>query len=281
MQFRLVAWATGLALLIGTTAAPAVTLYDSSGFEPGPPGNNYVLGDLNGQPSGGIKVWVKDKPDATAVGATVQTVIKQAGVQAVELQRDLTDVDTRWGVEFDIAPAQRYLVAEWDQYLSPGATGSPYFGVEASDFIAGRLIAYAVLDPATSEVVASGGGFGNPANAGQTTATGSFAGFSVWNRFQLEMDYVEWDYRLLMNGIPIWADTFADAWNANTPGPITGFTDAPMVSFTQSGGAGATGTSYYDNYMLTLSNQPVPEPGMLGLAGLVAVFALRRQNRWH
>lgn len=258
--------AASAALGFGLLASPvsAVVLYDSEGFETPPFINNQPLAGQD--PVDGP--WLTDNNVSTA---TVQSAVKASGNQAVELTRTgSAAADQRWWVQKPITPSQRYVIIEWDQRTlqtsQVGVNFGPVFGVEAYDAVgtAVPLIGSALVDSTTGDLLYQDSG------TGFLTETGTIVPFNTWQHFGLQLDYDTSTYQIFYNGTQVVSEGFVDS-------PILGFSDAPLAGLAGSNDPGdlnATGTAYFDNYVINV----IPEPTVFTILGIAALGILRRRR---
>ena len=247
----------------GNADAAAVLIYDSGGFEP----PRFVTSqNLQGQdaPPGGQGPWVKDSGVSSAV---VQSDIVSGGLQAVRVSRVANaNGDTRWGVLKPLtpAPSQDIITVEFDMRVDT-ATGLPFgpaFGIECYDSSVGspKLIGSLTVDATTGDVLYSEGG------SGILRESGIAVPFAIFRHYTLAADFTSKTYSIFLDGALLQTEPFVD----NT---AVRFTDAPLVTFaaTPDTIATATGTAYFDNYVLVA----IPEPRAMGLV-FTGVLALGR-----
>src|SRR3954462_1023902 len=178
----------GFALaLISAGVASAATIYDSAGFEL----PRFVAGYLNGQdPLQGP--W--QSTGSTASTAVVQTAVKQAGLQAVQLNRAaIASGDVRYAVQKPLVNPTGAVAVDWDMNVTrsslPATSFGPFMGVEGYDALdnggAGPLLAGSLgVDATTGEVLyqQTGTGF-------LLAVPGFTVGFGQWNHYKLLLDY--------------------------------------------------------------------------------------------
>lgn len=269
------------AIFVATAAASLVhagnfTLIDGEGFE----APDYSLAILEGQFAStfegvGSAAWVQSTVGGTGT-AVVQDTIVASGSQAVRVDRDANS-DDRWAVPITGAPSvdTPLICIEWDMLVEQ-ATGTqpfgPFFGIEAYD------------DDATS--ILRVGSLGVDASTGDVLLTDRptglvESGFSVnlgeWNSFRMVLDYSTDRYFSFVN------DSLIAVLDFESLGADQ-FTDADIAALAASGDAlsqAATGTAYFDNYLVFETDDftKIPEPATLALLGLgVAAAAVRSRN---
>lgn len=261
-----------IALLCGMRHSQAAIAYDSAGFEGGGSPSRFTTGNLEGQDvtSG---PWTVDN---NVSSATVQTAVVQAGLQAVRIDRAASvNADQRWSVFKPTPPMLRYLTVSWDENVTrnttTGVIHGPLFGVEAYDDTGGAtvpLIGSSFVDATTGTL------FYQASTTGNLTATGSSVTFGKWNHFDLQADFTTDTYQLFLNGSQVASDGFVDSG-------ISGFTDAPLSTVAYpdnvTANLAASGTAYFDNYVVATSAATVPEPAVLGLFAMgIMILASRR-----
>ncbi len=267
-KFVLTAASAVVATAFVSSSAPAAVLYDSEGFETPPFVNNSAL---EGQdPVDGP--WFTDN---NVSSATVQSGVKASGSQAVQVTRNgSANADQRWAVSKPITPSERYVIVEWDQLTLQtsqfGVSFGPVFGIEAYDAVGNSfpLIGAAGVDSTTGDLLFQA------ENTGFYTESGVVVPFNQWHHFAMQLDYNTSSYQVFFNGTQVVSEGFVD-------GPILGFSDAPIATVRGSDDGNdptATGTAYFDNYLLYTSSSPVPEPASFGLMAMAAVALLRRSR---
>jgi hypothetical protein len=266
-----------VAFLVLNPRVRAAVLYDSSGFEPVGSPAQFKPGPLEGQDAT-FGPWVTDNNVSSAM---IQTSTVQAGTQAVRIDRAASATgDQRWSVfKPSAAAAARYLSIAWDQNVtkttSAADANGPLFGVEAYDDTGAAtvpLIGSAFVDSTTGSVYYQAHTTGNLAAAKASATLGQ------WNHFVLQADFNTSTYELFLNGSQIASDGFVD------PG-IVGFSDAPLATVAYPDGlpanAAASGTAYFDNYVISTATA-VPEPEACStLAAIVFAFTRHRRRSSH
>jgi hypothetical protein len=284
------------ALAAGSSARAQVTpIVDSVGFELPKFSTTFsnaqtlYAGQLEGQavfpeplPIG---TWLRTRNGLST--ARVVNSVAASGSQSVQVDR-VANSDDRWAVPVSGWPSERYVCIDWDmrveQSTVPVGSFGPFFGVEAYDDDAAALglLASFGVDASNGEVLFQ------EDTTGFVTAPGPTVAFGVWNRFTILLDYVDKDFELYLNMLPVTlpagTNSFVD--DANIPGGLDQFTDANISTFALGGDAGsqaATGRAYFDNFMVVQSptNPCVPEPTSVVLAalGLGQLTVLRRRFR--
>lgn len=263
-----------IALVILARPSQGALVYDSAGFEPTANPSRFSSGALEGQDAT-FGPWNTDNNVSTA---SVETTTIQSGVQAVRVDRAASvNGDQRWSIFKPTTPTLRYLSVSWDQNVSQtslaGVAHGPLFGVEAYDDTGGAtvpLVGASFVDSATGTV------YYQARTTGSLTSSGTAVTFGRWNHFALQADFNTGTYQLYLNGSQIASDGFVD------PG-ITGFSDAPLTTVAYSDGIGAnataSGTAYFDNYVITTSATAMPEPAMLGAVVVPIILVARRIRR--
>lgn len=272
-----------LAALAAVSAhAGSFTLVDGEGFDSA----DYSLGILEGQFAStfegvGSAAWVQSPLGGTST-AVVQDSVVASGDQAVEVNR-ASGSDDRWAVPITGAPSldMPLVCIEWDMLVeSSGSTQpfGPFFGMEAYDDDATSILRVASLgvDATTGELlytVRDDGvlpGFLVPTPGGETV------NFGEWNSFRIVLDYTTDTSFLFLNDVLI-LDTPFEQDGADQ------FTDADIAAIA-AGGDGAsmaaTGTAYFDNYLVfeTDDFSKIPEPASLAMvAAAVAAAGARRR----
>jgi hypothetical protein len=284
------------ALTVGSSAHAQVTpIVDSVGFEQpkfSPTFSNaqtQYAGQLEGQAPFPeplpIGTWLRTR-NGTSTARVINTVAA-SGSQSVQVDR-VGGSDDRWAVPVSGWPSERYVCIDWDmrveQSTVPVGSFGPFFGVEAYDDDAAALglLASFGVDASNGEVLFQEDG------TGFITAPGPTVAFGAWNRFTILLDYVDKDFELYLNMMPVTlpAGTNGFVDEANIPGGLDQFTDANISTFALGGDAGsqaATGRAYFDNFKVVQSptNPCVPEPtsAVLAILGLGQLAALRRKYR--
>ncbi len=257
------AWTAGAALCAVTTAAGANAIVDSKGFEDPP----YDLAVLEGQNDWQLSHygWPGDTGPGTA---TVQNTVKQAGTQAVQVDRAAYS-DDRWAVlPGGSLPSGQYIVIEWDMNVTetPGDKWGPFFGSEAYDSNgAPKLLGSLGVDASTGDILYQ------QEVTGYLVDTGTDATFGTWGHYKIVLDYVADEYTVYYNGTSLATEGFVD-------GAIAGFTDADISAFAAAADAlsrAALGTAYFDNFVVT----PEPSSLVLMMLGGAAFFWIARRRR--
>jgi hypothetical protein len=257
------------------SAAPsrAAILLDTNGFE-NPP---FMAGlPLEGQ--GAPQTWLRNDLGTGASTSLVQTTVFESGSQAVQIVRGAMS-DTRWGVPLgSLTPLQ--VSIQWDMLVEqtrlPVGSFGPFMGVEAYDDPNGSLppppvrLATFGVDAATGEFLFIGPG-------GLISAVPSVTvDFGQWRPYQLLLDFVSQTYSIFYNGAlllpPIGFETASST-----------FSDADIAAYAAAGDTtsqNATGTAFYDNFLITA--EFVPEPMSIVVWGLIAATAAfgYRAQRW-
>lgn len=249
---------------LASNAFADTTVYDSGGFE----SPRFVPGLLTGQDVV-LGPWQKAAALTSTSTATVQTAVKNAGAQAVQINRGSLDGDSRWAVLKSVSNVSQPISVQWSmnvqQSTVPMGSFGPFFGVEM--YNSASLIGSLGVDAVTGEVLF------------QQTGTGFIdvvPGFSValnsWHDYKITADFTAQQYSIFVDGILKLTEGFVDP-------AITGFTDAPLATLGTAGDAGsqnATGTAYVDGFSITQA----PEPASLAWVGLAVVgIYSRRVNR--
>ncbi len=193
------------------------------------------------------------------------------GSQSVQLTR--INSDQRWAPVFNVTPAAPNPTVEISWEMSVPLTGAtttfgPFFGVEAdSTAVTGHRLGGAGIDASTGELL-----FETP-NSFETTnglGTGYIPG-PGFHKYTLDFNFSNQAYAVSVDGI-------VRASNLLFLNSATTFEDASLAELqaAPSGQDTAAGTAYFDNYTISL----VPEPGSIGLLGVVcAAFCLRRRRK--
>ena len=249
-----------------TQALACTMIVDAEGFESPTYDTAFPVtpvGSLEGQ--GGWLATI-----GTTSTAIVQTTTVYTGSQAVRVDR-ASNTNDRWAVPVSGWPSERFVKIQWDMRVE-GPAGDvnsgeygPYFAVEAYDddgFQAGSfgLMGSLGVDASTAEVLYQAAG------TGYLTPTGSLVNFGEWNHFLINLDFVDHQYTVALNGNMLVTEDFVDGAGLNQ------FTDADIAALQAAGDAGSnalTGTAFYDNFTVC----QVPEPGsallaMLAVSGL-------------
>jgi len=266
MEVGVIIWermrTVAVAALLACAAAGvnAATIYDSGGFEP----TRFVPGPLQGQdPLQGP--WQVAQLTGSTSTAVVETLVKNGGLQAVQLNRGAVLGDVRYAVLKPTAAPAAPITVQWDmnvqQSTVPAGSFGPFFGVEmynSLDAPSGpQLIGSLGVDAVTGELLFQDTGTGFIDVLPATVA------FNTWHTFKIVADFQVHQYQVYLDNVLQHTEGFVD------PG-IVNFTDASISALGTGGDAGsqaATGTAYYDNYTLTI----VPEPVALAWVGLVVV----------
>ena len=251
-----------LALLIASQATPAAN-YDAGGFE----SPRFTLGTLEGQDAP-LGPWLR--AGGSAGTAAVQTSVVHSGTQALRVDRAGQDVF--WAVDDPTPSVAGQVIIAWDMYVPPaihlGSFG-PLMGIQAYDALGSSplLIGAAGIDAKTGEFLyqAAGTGF---------LVAGPVLPFNTWHRFGMVLDYATDRYSVFVNDtLLVNAEGFVDD---SPTSEINDFTDASIIALAAGGDPGsiaATGTAYFDNYVV------VPEPAAAAiLLTLLSATAARRRR---
>jgi hypothetical protein len=275
---RMALFAIAVACVIPAQAAVTYTLVDSEGFEA--PLNTTTFmgtGQLEGQSGRTDNGTNTDQWEAT-VGTTSTAVVQNSvfapggGTQAVRVDRAPDSAD-RWAVPIGAAPLMPYVCISWDMMIptqSVLANGfGPVFGVEAyDDQDALDLLSFFGVDIATREVIIQDPGF---------SATGAFVNYDEWNNFLVTLNYTNDTYDYFLNGVLLGTTAFVDA-SAQT-NELTDVTISALPGAGDPASLAATGTAYFDNFIVFEidSPHPIPEPSTMILVGLgLAAIAFRK-----
>ena len=271
-------------------------IVNANGFE-APFSTTFLgTGQLEGQvnPAGEGQIlppgqWLRS-PATGGSTAVVQSTVAApgGGTQAVRVDR-AADNDARWAVPvnalgypdypnpFPPEPAQPCICISWDMRVQE-ATGQqdfgPFFGVEAYDDAVNDvgLLGSLGVDASTGEVLYQATG------TGVLTPTGDVVTFGDWDHYQIKLDYSTDQYSIFRNFAMLGTFGFVD------PG-LDQFTDADIAALAAAGdaaGQAATGTAYFDNFLVREGACPIPEPNTLAIIGLgLVTFAAthRRGSR--
>lgn len=266
MSHRMLGLAAGfLGLAAFSAYTRATTIYDSQGFEP----PTFHTGNLVGQDTANGP-WVQSGTGT----AVVQTAIAE-GTQAVQVTRQGQDV--YFAVVKPVPFVQGTIEVDWDENV-PQATGSqpfgPYFGVSAYDALdTGTnnplLIGSAGIDATTGQVLFQDGG------TGFIDATTGTVSFDKFHAFKMLLNFDTQQYQVYVDGALQTTQGFVDSTASN---PINSFTDADLSALAANGDAAslaATGSAYYDNYVITQT----PEPASAGVMAIAGLLLLRRRRQ--
>ncbi len=261
-------------LAAGSVSAASFTLVDGEGFE----APDYSQAILEGQFAStfegfGSAAWVQSPVGGTST-AVVQDSVVASGSQAVQVDR-AANSDDRWAVPITGAPALPLVCIEWDMLVEE-ATGpqdfGPFFGIEAYDDDATSILRVGSLgvDASTGDVLLTD----RPTGLVETGAT---VDFGVWNSFRMVLDYSTDTYYSFVNDILIATEDF-ESLGADQ------FTDADIAAIAASGDAAsqaATGTAYFDNYLVfeTDDFSKIPEPTTLAISLASLAFAAVSRRR--
>jgi hypothetical protein len=276
---------------VNTAAADDDDIVNANGFEL-PFSTTFLgTGQLAGQvnPPGEGQVlppgqWLRS-PAAGGSTAFVQATVIEGGIQAVRVER-AADNDARWAVPvnalgypdypnpFPPEPAQPCICISWDMRVEE-AQGQqdfgPFFGVEAYDDAGGSvgLLGSLGVDASTGEVLYQATG------TGVLTPTGAVAAFGEWDHYQIKLDYSTDEYSIFRNFAMLGTFDFVD------PG-LDQFSDADIAALAAAGdhlSQAATGTAYFDNFLVREGACPIPEPSTLAMIALGSVtFAASRRR---
>jgi hypothetical protein len=274
----------------------ATVIVDSQGFELPKFSPTYsnsstlYIGQLEGQapfpeplPVG---TWLRTKNGSSKATVINTLAAPGGGAQSVKVER-VANSDDRWAVPVSGWPSERYVCIDWDMRVEqtslPVGSFGPFFGVEAydDDAMALGLLASFGVDASNGEVLYQVEG------SGVLVAPGPTVAFGAWNRYTILLDYVDHDFELYLNMMPVAlpAGTNGFVDHLNIPGGLNEFTDANISTFAAAGDAlsqAAAGTAYFDNFSVIQSatNPCIPEPtgSVLGALGMAALALLRRNR---
>ncbi|HSV14114.1 MAG TPA: PEP-CTERM sorting domain-containing protein [Tepidisphaeraceae bacterium] len=283
MQFRarVFALVIGLAALgVGHNSLAAV-IYDSNGFDnvtrfnPAyvAPGEPSVVGNLRDQDPA-VNQWLYSGPNtATSTTGTARVINTTSLSPSQSVQVDRISADNRWAApNVAITPAGSLNVVDisWDMNVLPTTTDSskfgPFFGIEAYGGTGVRLGAVGV-DATTGELLYESPTF-NVVDFNPSTGFGFQPG-AGWHHYQMEFNYGSDTYNAWVDGVQkLSGQAFLNASTQFTDADISALQAAPT------GFDNATGTAYFDNYVVT----SVPEPTSAMLIGL-ATLALGCRRR--
>jgi len=247
----LAAGGVGLVLLAGMAGLRAGTVYDSGGFEPPRfPASQTLAGqDAAPPPPLGYGPWHQDTGTSTAVA---QTDSPGGGLQSIKVTRAANPTgDTRWGINVPITPtaASNVVVIDFDlnATVNPGTNWGgpdlgPFFGIECYDASLGspKMIGSLLLDAYSGDV------FYQQAGTGALLTSGEFIPRNEYHHYTLSANFTAKTYSIYVDGRPVHTEGFVDATAA-------AFTDAPITALaaTTNTVATATGTAYFDNYVIS------------------------------
>lgn len=230
----------GASILWGWSAGAAQATADivnANGFE-NPP---FVVGALEGQNG-----WRNSVIGSNASTATIQTAVKLAGNQALQVDR-AANSDERWGLPVSGYPTGRYVRIEWDMRVAKATDlplFGPFFGVEAYDDngVFGLLGSLGV-DASTGDVLYQ------TQDTGVLTETGATVGVNQWNNFRIQLDFFSNAYTVFLNGSPLASTGFVDRGASGTD--LDELSDASIAAIAASIDAQSqalAGRAYFDNF---------------------------------
>ncbi len=244
MRFPLVAVRALTAFLAAvhpTAWGTPFEILDGEGFEPPAYAGGSLEGQLASTDGGSNSSPWQQSPLAGSSTALVQSSVVRSGTQAVRVDR-AANSDDRWAVPVAGYPGRQFVVVEWDMRVDPStgpANFGPFLGVEAYD--SGDL---GILRSGSFGVDAKTGDLLYTDRAsGLVEASGIDVPFGSWNRFQIQLDFINGTYSGLFNG------THAFTTDFETAG-VAGFSDADIAAIAAGGdpdSQAATGTAYLDN----------------------------------
>jgi len=226
-------------------------VYDSQSFET----PRFTSGDIVGQdPANGP--WVRfGSTVVVPADATVQGTVALTGTRSLKVERN-DGQDERFGPYREVTSVNEQVNIDWIMRVDLAAgpqTFGPYFGIEANNQEADgsvRLIGSAGVDAKTGEILFQRAG------TGFLDTTGASVSLGVPHTFELQLNFVTQEYKLLVDSVVRVNETFVDSTALN---PIKGFSDADIVALAAGGDAAsqaANGVAYVDNYRVSL-----PEDG--------------------
>ena len=209
------------ALSLASWAQAASTIVDTGGFE------GFSLANLEGQ-SG----WL----NAGGGGGTamIQGAVVESGAQALRVDRGENSND-RWAVPVGDQghPTNRYVLVDWDMNVTasgaPSGVFGPFLGVDTYNDINGpKVLGSLGVDATTGDVLYQLGGSGVLAETSASVSLGT------WNHFQIQLDFLQDTYTVLLNSTLLVSTPFVD-------GAADTFTDADIAAFAASFDSGFAG----------------------------------------
>lgn len=280
----------GLAICAASASwasAASFTIIDGEGFEAGaanPPSYSTTFlgtGQLEGQFAStnegfGSEQWVRSPVGGTS-SAVVQDSVAASGSQAVRVDR-AANSDDRWAVEVSGFPStdNPLVCIEWDMLVeeatsTPNGSFGPFFGVESYDNEVSLLrLGTLGVDAATGDVLGIN-------RASGFFETGVTVNFGEWNSFRIVLDFRTDTYYGFLNNVRLFDTDFEFIGGEQ-------FSEADIAAIAAGGdpdSQAATGTAYFDNYLVfeTDDFSKIPEPAALLLISLACGMGLARRNR--
>jgi hypothetical protein len=160
----------------------------------------YKLGALGHQDE-----WRVEPPDASKIGAMVESDLIGSGTQAVRLDASvLGGGDTEWirPINYALDPTLPVLEFSWDMLLEPGKLNSMAWQFSVYS-IPSRAIAMLYVQGDKDEVWFRTDG--NP-----PVKSGAFVKRSAWNRFAIRVDHSRGTVEYFVNGVSVAGENAAE-----------------------------------------------------------------------
>lgn len=270
------------ALFVPVSSSFGFVLFDSYGFETsaGYQANQF----LQGQPGTATPTdrWVQSPNYAAGSGTTVPyaAVYSYAAPTAPNFQYALvgdTNVPAQNANFFNpltnvvnpYTPAVNQAVAvTWSmQTLATGVANNPFFGI--SVYGSNGEVATAGIDASTGQIVGS---------SALTTVSPFTAAADTFYNYELLLNYGTQSYSIYT--APVGSTNYTLRATGSFANASVDFTDADIASFSANPGSGLAYSGYaaFDYYKV--ETVAVPEPTMIGLAGVVfGLLGARRRAR--
>jgi hypothetical protein len=263
--------------LTGLSAAKAVTVYDSNGFEPGRFAATIALEGQDAAPLG-QGPWVRSNAaTSNANGAAVvdNSNNPNGDFQSVRVVRAANqNADTRWFVtklrDMTPVPADNVINIEVDLRVNQSALPSdgpaPAYGIEAYD--GQTLIGSATVDAVEGFLRYAQSGTGAYTKVSGSTLVLGGPGAGAFHHLTLSLNFTKRTYSILVNDVLRHTEPFVNSAAAN-------FTDAPIAAVSIGGAPAGNSTAFFDNYRITQVPAVLPPA-----AGPLTVYPLGDSITW-
>ncbi len=269
--------------LLGGSAARAVNVYDSQGFESSAGFQDGFT--LEGQTGGTPRLTFQSRVGTTPQQVAVRNLFGVSGSFGVDVEYGTAIVDGGEPVYTNnfttvVAPVDTsvnpFVIVSSDLFVrqatanttTPG-TNAPIFGLNASANGGSTstnpdTVGAAYLDSGTGELSYQTSVGGTP----QLLPSNMFYALDVYHNLTLQLNYTTGNYDILVDGkfvlpAPV---PFATPSTTYSNTDLVGANNVPGQTFSAGG--------YFDNYSITA----IPEPASLGLIALAGLACTRRRR---